>query len=147
MGRLSEEISNGPAQPYASREAAIKLAELAERKQVQFFINQTDLLAGTAQELIAPCDGYIVGLYTTVQAAVTTGGDITVEASNAAVTGLSVTIGDAAAAGSRVSDTIAYGVASAKVKKGDRIEVVPAAAFATAGAVNGFVEILADAAG
>lgn len=147
MGRLSETITRGAHEPYAQAVDAVKVAELAERQRVPFAINQTDLLAGTSAELIAPCDGYIVGLYSTIQAAVTTGGVLTVEASTVAVTGLSITVADGATKGTRQSDVIDYGVATGKVKKGDRIEVQPSAAFDTAGAVSGYVEIVADAAG
>lgn len=144
MGKLSETAQRGAHEPYADAPTLKKVAEVAERKQLPFFINQTDLLAPTAAELIAPCDGYIVGLYTTVQVAVTTGGPITVEANTVAVADLSITIEDAATKGTVQSDTIDYGVATAKVSKGDRIEILPDAAFATAGAINGFLEIVAD---
>lgn len=147
MGRLSETITRGAHEPYAQAVDAVKVAEIAERVRLGFAINQTDLLAPTSQELIAPVDGYIVGLYTTVQLAPTTGGPITVLVGTTTVTGLSVAIADGAAKGTVQSDTIAYGTATAKVKKGDRIQIAPDAAFATAGAVSGFVEIVADAAG
>lgn len=111
---------------------------------LQFAINQTDLLAGTSAELIAPCDGVVTGASVTVQAAVTTGGDITVltgPAGATTVAGLTVTIADAATKGTVVSDTATVGSTTRKVSKGDRIQVVPSAAFATAGAVNGHLVI------
>lgn len=41
-------------------------------------ISQTDLLAGTAQNFVAPMDGYWDSFDTVVQAAVTTGGTLTI---------------------------------------------------------------------
>lgn len=109
---------------------------------VPFSINQVDLLAGTAAELVSPVKGAIARVSTIVQVAVTTGGPITAAVGVTAVNGLSVVIPDAAAKGSVVSDTPTAGHASTLVNPGDRIQVVPDAAFATAGAVSGFVEIV-----
>ncbi len=106
-----------------------------------FSISQTDLLAGTAAELVSPVKGALARVTTIVQAAVTTGGPITAAIGVTAVNGLSVVIPDGAAKGSVVSDTPTAGHATTAVNVGDRIQVVPDAAFATAGAVNGFVEI------
>ena len=108
---------------------------------VPFFINQVDLLAGTSAELLSPVAGEIVGVTTIVQVAVTTGGPITAAVGVTAVDGLSVVIPDAAAKGSIVRDTPTLGHASTVVTAGSRIQVTPDAAFATAGAVSGFVEI------
>lgn len=109
---------------------------------VPFFINQTDLLAGTSAELLSPVAGEIVGMTTIVQIAVTTGGPIIASVGVTAVTGLSCVIPDAAAKGSIVRDTpTTLGDASTLVTAGSRIQVTPDAAFATAGAVSGFVEI------
>lgn len=119
-----------------------ELAGLGPRKlRLPFAINQTDLLAGTAAELIAPVAGAIVGMSVIVQAAVTTGGPITAAVGVTAVAGLSCVIADAAAKGTVVSDTPTAGDATTVVAAGDRIQVVPDAAFAAAGAVNGYVEI------
>lgn len=112
-----------------------------QKYAAQFFINQTDLLAPTAQDIVAPVDGYIRAIQGVAQAAITTGGQITVNINGVAVTGLSVTFANADTKGTIKSGSIVKGVATAKVKKGDRISIVPAAAFDTAGAVNGFVEI------
>ena len=106
-----------------------------------FFINQTDLLAGTPAELVSPVSGFISRMSTVVQTAVTTGGPITAAVGVTAVNGLSCVIADGAAKGSLVSGTPTAGHASTLVAAGARIQVVPDAAFATAGAVNGFVEI------
>lgn len=108
---------------------------------VPFFIDQTDLLAGTSAELLSPVAGEIIGMTTIVQAAVTTGGPITAAVGATAVAGLSCVIADGAAKGSIVSDTATLGDATTVVTAGSRIQVIPDAAFATAGAVSGFVEI------
>ncbi|MGZ8362478.1 MAG: hypothetical protein ACXW3D_01345 [Caulobacteraceae bacterium] len=108
---------------------------------VPFQISETDLLAGTAQDLVSPVKGQIIGLTTIIQKAVTTGGPITAAVGVTAVDGLSCVIADAAAKGTIVSDTPTAGHASRAVDAGSRIQVIPDAAFATAGAVNGFIEI------
>lgn len=105
---------------------------------IPFDFNQTDLLAPTAQNLIAPTAGYITGLRAIVQAAVTTGGAITVEANTVAVVGLSVTVADAATAGTVLTDDVLK-IATGLCAAGDDITVTPAAAFATAGAVKGYL--------
>ena len=117
---------------------------MGERATLPFIFNQTDLLAGTSQELIAPCDGFVNELHTTVQAAPTTGGAIGVGLGDTptAVAGLSITVADAAVKGTRQSAVATPGDATRVVKKGDRIQVTAAAAFATAGALNGYVEIV-----
>ncbi|WP_165184727.1 hypothetical protein [Caulobacter soli] len=106
-----------------------------------FAINETDTLAGTSAELVAPVSGYISQLSVIVQKAVTTGGDVTAAVGATAVAGLACTIADAATKGTVVSDTPTAGDATTFVKKGDRIQIVPAAPFNTAGAVSGFLEI------
>lgn len=115
--------------------------EPPRRVILPFAIGQTDLLAGTAAELVAPEAGAVTLLQTTVQTAVTTGGAITVEVNGVAVDGLSVAVANGAAKGARGSDTPTAGHATTVVAAGDRITVTPAAAFDTAGAVSGFVEI------
>lgn len=109
--------------------------------RLPFAISETDLLAGTSAELIAPAAGRIIGLKAIVQKAVTTGGPITAAVGVTAVDGLSVVIADAATKGTVVTDTPTAGHATAIVAAGDRIQVIPDAAFATAGAVSGFIEL------
>lgn len=109
---------------------------------VPFTIPQTELLAGTSIEVIAPVDGFISEVSGIVQTAIGTGGDITVKIGTTDVPGLTLTFADSATKGTVVTDTPSAGPASARqVSKGDRIQVVPAAAFATAGAVNGHISI------
>lgn len=109
-----------------------------KREALLFQIDQATLIANTSVELVAPFDGYVEELRSTVQAAVTTGGTLTVLLGDAgtAVTGLSVTIANAAAKGTRASDTATEGTTTRAVSKGDRIQIKPTS-FATAGAVNG----------
>ena len=106
-----------------------------------FFINQTDTLAGTAAELVSPVVGAITSMSVTVQIAPTTGGPVTAAVGVTAVAGLSCVIADGAAKGTVVTDTPTAGDATTAVAVGSRIQVVPDAAFATAGAISGFVEI------
>lgn len=107
------------------------------RSILQYTIAQTELLAGTPIELVSPVNGYIETLQGIVQTAVTTGGVISVEINTVAVVGLSLTVADAAAKGVRYSDTPTLPSATRKVLVGDRIEIIPAAEFATAGALAG----------
>jgi len=108
---------------------------------IPFSIGQTDLLAGTSFFIAAPFDGWIEELGVVVQSAVTTGGAVTVEVATVAVAGLSVTVADAAAAGTIYTDTPTAKSGTREVSKGDLIEIVPAAAFATAGAINGYLTL------
>lgn len=114
---------------------------MGDNVYLQFAINETDTLAGTSAELIAPVTGYVVGLDVIVQKAVTTGGAVTVEVEDTAVAGLSVTVADSATKGTTYSDTPTSQSATQAVTKGDRIEVIPAAAFNTGGAISGFITI------
>jgi hypothetical protein len=104
-------------------------------------INETDTLAGTSAELVAPGAGRIVRNSVIVQKAVTTGGDVTAAVGVTAVAGLACTIADGATKGTVVTDTPTLGDATTVIAAGDRIQIVPAAAFATAGALSGVLEI------
>lgn len=108
---------------------------------IPFAINETDTLAGTSAELISPVKGEIVSMSVIVQKAVTIGGDVTALVGVTAVDGLACTIADAAAKGAVITDRPTAGHASTLVNPGDRIQVTPAAAFNTAGAVSGHVAI------
>ncbi|MEZ5709719.1 MAG: hypothetical protein R3E02_10070 [Blastomonas sp.] len=105
-------------------------------------INQTDLLAGTSCELVAPAAGRIGRLFTTVQGAVTTGGTVTAAVGVTAVDGLSIAVADGAVKGTVQTDVPTAGHASTLVAAGDRLQIVPQAAFDTAGALNGVLEII-----
>lgn len=107
-----------------------------------FSINQTDLLAGTSAELVSPVAGDIDALAVTVQTAVTTGGDVTVKSGATDVDGLTVAVASAATKGTTARDTATAAHASRAVAAGGRIQVVPSAAFDTAGAIAGIVTIV-----
>lgn len=132
--------------PYANAELLKQLFRTSLGQQaLPFFISAVDLAAGTAQDLVAPFDGTIVDLVATVQVAIGTGGDITVAVNGTDVTDCLVTFADSATKGTRTRATSGDFVPGTdttnKVKKGDRITVTPDAAFASAGAVNGYVII------
>lgn len=112
-----------------------------ETYALPFIIGATELAAGTSTEIVSPVSGFIEELQVIVQAAVTTGGAVTVQKGTTDVTGLSVTVADAATKGTIYSDTATAGTTTRAVSKGDRIQVTPAAAFATAGAISGNVII------
>lgn len=110
--------------------------------QIPFFISAGDLSSAVAQELISPVSGFISRLSTIVQVAITTGGNIKAQVGTTDVTGLSIDVADSATAGTVQSDTPTTPASSTTVVTvGSRIRVVPGSTFATAGAVNGFVEI------
>ena len=124
--------------------ARVALYRMQEREEtprrLDYVINATDLAAGTAQTLIAPCDGYIEANTVTVTEAVGTGGDISTEVAGSAVTGLTVSLANSAPVGKVVTDTPTTAHdASTQVKRGQVITVTPAAAFATSGAAVGFL--------
>lgn len=116
-------------------------AEGPRRIRLQFAINETDTLAPTTAEVVSPVAGAISSMSVIVQKAVTTGGDVTAKVGTTDVVGLACTIADAATKGTVVTDTPTLGDATTVVAAGDRIQIVPGAAFNTAGAVSGFVEI------
>lgn len=109
--------------------------------RVPFTVPSTELLAGTPIELISPVAGALSKGSAIVQTAVTTGGDVTFAVGVTAVDGLTLTIADGATKGSIVSDVPTAGHASTIVAVGDRIQIIPGAAFNTAGAIAGFLEI------
>lgn len=124
-------------------QARYRMEEDADKRIVlEGVYGQTALLAGTALSFVAPCDGFIEKLISEIKAAVTTGGAITVEIDTVAVTGLTITVADAAPVGLVQSDvpTTAQS-ATTKVKKGQTITITPAAAFATAGDIAVKLEI------
>ncbi len=110
--------------------------------RIPFWINQTDLLAGTAQNLLCPVAGVITRIVTIVKKTITTGGVITASVGTTAVVGVSITHADSDAAGLVVNSAPAAGEATAVVGVDGRIQITPSAAYATAGEVFGFVEIM-----
>lgn len=113
------------------------------RIAVPFSIPQATLIANTSVEVVAPIDGYLTSMRGVVQAAVTTGGTITVltgDTGATTVNGLGFTVANSATKGTRYADDATLGHASRLVKAGDRIQVKPTS-FATAGALDGFLFI------
>lgn len=107
-----------------------------------FFINQTDLLAGTTQYLSAPYGAAIKEIEVVVQEAVTTGGVIKAKLGSTDVVGATVTVADGAVVGTVYHADVALEEATAVVAKDGAIQIVVDAAFATAGAVNGWVRLV-----
>lgn len=103
--------------------------------------------AGTSYELVSPVAGVIRKLTVVGEGSTTTGGAITVEVNTTAVDGLSVVVADGAAAGDVDTDTATLGHASTVVAVGDRIEVIPAAAFNIAADMAFVLEIDTSGAG
>ncbi|MDJ0950916.1 MAG: hypothetical protein QNJ94_18550 [Alphaproteobacteria bacterium] len=111
--------------------------------RIPFFIDQTDLLAGTAQYLLCPVRGRVFKLVTVVKKQVTTGGTITASIDGTAIPGVSVTVANSAAVGTVGTSKPTAGTAGNKLSKEDQvITVTPSAAFATAGEVFGWVEVI-----
>ena len=112
---------------------------------LQFTIDQTELLAGTARDYIAPEDGYLeeIGIVidTTIGASI---GTVKAQVNAVDVLGASVVTVSAAAKGVRyrtelrkVSEAARLS-ATRKFSKGDRLSLVPSG-FTTAGRVQGFL--------
>lgn len=118
--------------------------KLPATMELSYEFEQTQLLAATPEFIVTPYAGIIERNTVVTQAAVTTGGAITTEIGGVAVTGLSVVVADAAAAGDIDTDvpTDVSGLdTTTRVAARGAIEMVPAAAFATAGEVNGIVTV------
>lgn len=105
-------------------------------------MDQATLIANTGFELVSPVDGYIKELRTIVQAAVTTGGTVTMFINGTQVAGLSVAVANSATKGTRAVGTPTAKSTTRKVAKGDRIEV-RTASFASAGSLNAMLTIAA----
>lgn len=100
----------------------------------------TELGAGTTIEVIAPQDGFVVGLRTIVQTAIVTGGVVTLKIGTTDVPGVSITVADAATKGTVQYAAATKGADGRFAKKGDRIQVVPSAAFNGGGALGFDIE-------
>lgn len=103
--------------------------------------------AGTPLNIVSPVAGYIRKLTTIASATVTTGGDFTVEVNTVAVAGLTVTVANSAVEGEVDSDTATLGDATSLVAVGDRIEIIPSAAFNASADFEFILEIDTTAAG
>lgn len=111
---------------------------------LDFIIGQTDLLAGTAIEIIVPEDCVVEAVRSSVQAAVTTGGTLTLKTGASLATvvsaALTQTIANSATKGTQQITSDLTALATLKLSAGDRLVIVPAS-FATAGAVIGTVVV------
>lgn len=139
--------------PVAVRKAGMLLGEFKDGQLVgkgspaitrlNWFAEQVSVLAGTtaAIELISPITGAISKLGVAVRVAVGTGGTVTAKIGTTDVDGLSVTVANSATKGTTATDSPTAGHASTLVAKGDRIQIVFDDAFATSGALDGYLEI------
>jgi hypothetical protein len=121
-----------------------------ERIYLPFHINSTDLLAGTAQQIVSPCAGEVVRVSTVVQVAGGTTaneiGTVHVTINGTAITGSTLTSYGTTAetnvgpVGS-VASALIPASSTAAVVAGDAIGIKPSSTWASAGALNGTVEI------
>lgn len=139
------------------------------KRRINFVINQTDLLAHTTQNFIVPINGVVDEVGVVGQGAVTTGGNVTVQAvpavynteggldttsfanaisgdtlvagtgAKGAVAGAVVAVPNAFAVGAVLISKATVGDPSALVVKGQQIEI-DLSGFATAGALNGYIQ-------
>lgn len=120
------------------------------RVYLPFQITQTDLLAGTAQQLVSPCAGEVVRVSTVVQVvgSLTAAdvGTVCVQIAGTAITGSTLTsYGTTAEANVGVAGSVASALipesSTAAVSAGTAIQIKPSSSWASAGALNGTVEI------
>ena len=135
------------SQVLAEIKDGVALARRPGKVYVMDHILEAAVDAATPLELVSPVAGSIVKLTTIARGTITTGGAITVEVNTVAVDGLSVTVADGAVAGEVDSDIATAGHATAVVAIGDRIEIIPAAAFNAAADIFCILEIDTSAAG
>ena len=106
------------------------------------YIGQTDLLAGTSHYVVAPASGHVTKMSVVVKKAVTTGGTLTLELGGDKIAGIDCVIANSASVGTVVTDTPTKSLGEdSRVTKGDAIEIVGDAAFATAGEVWVMIEV------
>ncbi len=135
--------------PQRGNTTALQALYLAQERfdepvSVPFDIPATELSAGTTIEGVAPCNGTLKKLWTIIQTAIVTGGDITVKNATTDVAGLSITVADSATKGTVQSDTPTAGDATTRFKRGDRFQVVPSSGFNGGGAVSGKIDFMPD---
>ncbi len=113
------------------------------RTAVQYFISQTDLLAGTVQYLRSPTAGRIVDHIAVVQSAVVSGGTLSLATiPGGTLTGGVITIANATTAGVPVNSNAITKNAATIVPTGGVLSVTPSASFDVNGAISG--EIIID---
>lgn len=119
-----------------------KLGSANQTVRVYWSLNQVDLLAGSTNsaQIQCPITGVVSKVGTIVRKAITTGGTITFQDAATAFVGATITIANSAIQGAQQVVTPTSGDASLVVTKNDALQVIPAS-FATAGEVDGFIEI------
>lgn len=113
--------------------------QMGDKIYIPFDIPATELAAGTSIELSAPEAGVIEELITMVQTAIVTGGVVTAKIGTTDITGLTITVADAATKGTVQSDAPTLPSSTRYVAKHGRMQIVPSAAFNGGGALSGWL--------
>ena len=129
----------------AEYEDGVRLPVDTSPVRIYWQVDQTDLLAGTSLYLISPVAGVIKSATTIAWKAVTTGGNVTFKVDTVTVDGLTVVVASGGGVGDLDTDTPTLDHASTIVAANSKIEVLFDAAFATAGALTGWIEIIPTA--
>jgi hypothetical protein len=119
--------------------AMVESIAATKKYSVDVQITQADLIGNVLQNIVVAHNGFLIGIDSITQLAITTGGTITVQV-NGVATGAVITHVNADAIGVRKT---ANPTAPVAVVRGDRVQLV-LAGFATAGAVNAHVGFAAD---
>lgn len=130
------------SQILAEIRGAQRIGGAPQTTRVYWSLNQVDLLAGSTNsaQIQCPITGVVTKVGTIVRKAITTGGTITFQDGVTAFVGATITIANSAAQGAQQNVTPTAGDASLVVAKNDQLQVIPAS-FATAGEVDGYIEI------
>jgi hypothetical protein len=115
----------------------------APRMALQYFINETDLAAGTPQYLRAYAPGRVVDHLAVVQTTIVSGGTLTIAQTTAGITGGVITVSGGALAGTALNGTAVpkTGNPGAVVTTGGVLVVTPSASFSGGGAISGEILI------
>lgn len=108
--------------------------------RVSGLIPQVDLLAPTARDLSSPASGGVKEFGAVIQSAVTTGGTLTLSIGGVAVAGGVITVPNGATKGTVIKAALTAHDLTRGVNKDDVLLVTPAG-FATAGAVDVWVDV------
>lgn len=140
---MSNDAVKRGVDPYADADFVKAKLNNSAKERINFDVVEGRLLAATSYEAVATGDGNIASLFSIVTTTIVTGGDLTVEINGTAVADLTVAVADGAAVGDVDSDTVEAGETT-RVRVGDRIEIIPSAAFDTGGALRGTLVIDLD---
>ena len=122
-------------------EAGVMLARKPGKVYVMSHVLEAAVDTVVNLEVFSPVAGTFVRLSSVARGAITTGGTVTVEIGTTAVDGLALVIADGAVAGEYDTDTATVGHASTAVTVGERIEIIPSAAFNGAADIFYILEI------